>query len=395
LLVISEEICYNATYKISGLIEKFHFYSQPRDFKVMEYGVRQKFYVLPSVHFAVLPKTAMSHLIFSLLFLLLVVGQLEAVVLHPDGEPNLSTWTDRPDANVVGRWSSNASFVVIAPNWVATTRHQNTSPATVVITGISYMCHYRTEWTGGSAGNADIRLIRLTKADGSNANLPHYATPYENNDETGKKIVIGGYGNGRGNPIIVNIGGKDYVIGYQWDGSANTTQRWCQNRVDSNGIGTGTYTSDVIEADFDGLGDDNWRPYEGSIAAYDSGGGWFINYNGEWKATGLSRGVSTANASMFRNSSDPRVPAPDLLDAVRISSYAQWIEQIIHTPGDLTEDDWVDFADFAILAKDWLRNDCNTTNNWCNGSDFGPHNGSVDLNDLGVMADNWLTGWVY
>jgi hypothetical protein len=322
---------------------------------------------------------------------LLFLGHLPAfaIVLHPDGEPNLVTWTDRPDANVVVRLSTNDSFVVIAPNWIITTRHQSTSPTTVLINGVSYTCNYNTTaWTGGPAGNADIRLIRLTKADGDDANLAHYARPYEYEDEAGKEVVIGGYGDGRGANLVKN----NKVYGYQWDGSTNTIQRWCQNIVDGNGIGSGTYTSDVIEADFDGIGDDTWTDYEGIIADHDSGGGWFIDDGSEWRVAGLSRGVEHSEESWFRDSMFPQILHPDGFDAVRISSYAQWIKQIIQ-PADLTGDEWVDFTDFALFAQQWQRSDCNATNNWCGGADFIPHDGAVDLNDLAVFADYWLTSW--
>jgi len=314
------------------------------------------------------------------LFLLQAVPVF-GIVLHPDGEPNLATWTDRPDANVVGRWSSNASFAVIAPNWIITTRHQNTSPATVTINGVSYTCHYNTTaWTGGPTGNADIRLIRLTKADGNDADLTHYARPYEDSNEVEKEIVIGGYGKGRGTSLMTD----GIVYGYAWYGSANTVRRWGQNIVDGDGISSDdTYTSDVIEADFDGIGDDNYRPYECIIAFWDSGGGWFIKDSNEWKVAGLSRGVEHGGANWFRNNQDPNSLDPDYFDAVRISSYAQWIKQIIQ----------VDFAEFAVFANNWQRTDCNSTNYWCDGADFIPHDGTVDWDDLTVFADYWLTSW--
>jgi hypothetical protein len=83
------------------------------------------------------------------------------------------------------------------------------------------------------------------------------------------------------------------------------------------------------------------------------------------------------------------------MDAVRISSYATWILGIIHWPGDLTGDDWVDFADFAVLADNWQRDNCSETNNWCDGADFEPSDGYVDWTDLDYLADSWLTGWQY
>jgi hypothetical protein len=83
------------------------------------------------------------------------------------------------------------------------------------------------------------------------------------------------------------------------------------------------------------------------------------------------------------------------MDAVRISSYAAWIYDIIYVPGDLTGNDWVDFTDFGAFANQWGRDDCSELNNWCEGADFEPTNGSVDWDDLAFLADVWLTGWEY
>jgi hypothetical protein len=90
----------------------------------------------------------------------------------------------------------------------------------------------------------------------------------------------------------------------------------------------------------------------------------------------------------------PTILDPDFFDAVRISSYAQWIKQII-VAGDLTGDEWVDFTDFALFANEWQRSDCNTANNWCDGADFIPHDGNADYDDLGVLSEHWLSGWEY
>ena len=58
--------------------------------------------------------------------------------------------------------------------------------------------------------------------------------------------------------------------------------------------------------------------------------------------------------------------------------------------GDLTSDTHVDFKDVAALAVHWMAQDC-TEPDWCAGSDFG-NNGSVDISDLGFLANDWLKG---
>lgn len=339
-------------------------------------------------------------------FLLCRTSPVLAVVWHPDGEPNLATWTGKPDSNVVGRWSSNASFVVIAPNWIATTRHQGRSPSTVTISGVPYVCYYKPEWTGGPLGNADIRLIRLTTADGKNPELAHYANPYMGTDEEGLQVVLGGYGDGRGG--LLQTAGTTY--GYEWDDTANTTRRFGTNIIEGvqDDSVLGSHTSDIIIADFDGLEEGQSTPYESTLASHDSGGGWFIYDGDEWKVAGLSRGVGIHYEpghygdpdyilcqAWFRNRENPLTLQPDYLDAVRISSYAEWIIETISVPGDLTGDDWVDSADFAILASYWTSVNCSEQNNWCEGADFEPTYGRVDHNDLAFLVDRWLTGWQY
>ena len=51
----------------------------------------------------------------------------------------------------------------------------------------------------------------------------------------------------------------------------------------------------------------------------------------------------------------------------------------------------LDFRDFADLAQQWNRSDCNAGNNWCSGEDRN-RNGNVGMNDLKTFAEEWLTG---
>jgi hypothetical protein len=224
------------------------------------------------------------------------------------------------------------------------------------------------------------------------ANLTSFVRPYETANEIGKDIVIGGYGDGRG--AILMTAGTTY--GYEWDNSANTTRRFGTNRVDytADDSTLGSFTSDIIIADFDGLTDDQPTAYEGISADHDSGSGWFIKVGGVWKAAGLVRAVEYHNGqSWFRDKDDPSTLHPDYFDAVRVSSYASWILSTIPPPlpGDLTGDDWVDLADFAVLARYWQNTDCHSLD-WCAGADTEP-DGDVDWDDLATLLDGWLCDW--
>ncbi|HBG26800.1 MAG: hypothetical protein A2Y10_05430 [Planctomycetes bacterium GWF2_41_51] len=58
-------------------------------------------------------------------------------------------------------------------------------------------------------------------------------------------------------------------------------------------------------------------------------------------------------------------------------------------PADLDGNEFVDFADFYIMASYWLEDDCNSNNADCSGADYQP-DGNVDLYDLQIFADYWL-----
>jgi hypothetical protein len=302
------------------------------------------------------------------------------IVLHPDGEPNLATWTDRPDANIIGRWGSNASCIAISENAVITARHQGGGIGTTVeIGGNSYIvadvCN---------CGAADLRIAELYAA-----NLESYAEVFTDTNEIGQEIVVSGYGDGRGG--LLQTGGTTY--GYWWDNSSNTTLRFGTNEIDAvadNNTVAG-YTSDVVIADFDGLGEGGFTTYEAALGMHDSGGGWFIKVGEGWSLAGLSRGVEHGGESWFRNKMFPSELDPDIIDAVRISSYSAWsLENIpAYVGGDLSGDGCVDFADFAILAYYW-GGTCESPGH-CEGADFEP-DGDVDGFDLCFLTERWLTG---
>jgi hypothetical protein len=51
----------------------------------------------------------------------------------------------------------------------------------------------------------------------------------------------------------------------------------------------------------------------------------------------------------------------------------------------------LDSRDFANMAEQWNRSDCNAGNNWCSGQDRD-RDGNVGLDDLKTFAEEWLLG---
>lgn len=272
-------------------------------------------------------------------------GPAFGLVLHDDGDAPAS----RPDDAVVGRWLTNASAVAIGrsgwawTNYILTTRHQGASSGSVWFGGEEYT------FTAGDITNhpsADLRVVRIHATGGEQANLTSFTPWYTNTDEATQNFVVGGFGRKRGAELRTF---EDKLYGYAWTDSNNQTQRWGANRVDGIGVGGGTYTSDVLVADFDG-------PASGDaiLAAWDSGGGWFLEQGGQWYVAGLSRAVQThsgnPNQSWFADDF-LGLPDPDYFDGVRVSSYATWLDGVLSATlaGDFDTDGDVDAVDIDLL----------------------------------------------
>ncbi|MHC4750527.1 MAG: right-handed parallel beta-helix repeat-containing protein [Planctomycetota bacterium] len=56
---------------------------------------------------------------------------------------------------------------------------------------------------------------------------------------------------------------------------------------------------------------------------------------------------------------------------------------------DLAYNGIINFHDFALLAEQWLEEDCTAANNWCQGADVTLDT-RVDMEDIAFLADCWL-----
>jgi autotransporter-associated beta strand protein len=281
-----------------------------------------------------------------------------ALVQHPntpDQTDNEGFPSVRPPDSVMGKWTSNGSCVVIAPdgaaggylsNYILTTRHQGSSVgATVQIAGTTYQIVEVY-----AHPTADIRIVRIETLGSQPANLTSWVQPYVETDEQWQTAVIGGYGLTRGQLL-------DAGNGYTWQASGGLQYQslgWGQNKIEgytsvsaSNPNIGESYTSQVVVGYFEAVGAANHVPYEAAVAQWDSGGGWFLQDGGAWKVAALSayveQGVPNTptyhpNQSWFDgNPTGPGTQNPtgvpgDWQDAIRVSSYAHWIDAYLTRP---------------------------------------------------------------
>jgi len=59
--------------------------------------------------------------------------------------------------------------------------------------------------------------------------------------------------------------------------------------------------------------------------------------------------------------------------------------------GDISADGKVNLMDFAILSGEWMADNCDATNLWCNEADVD-ESGDVGMEDLASMVADWLKG---
>lgn len=244
-------------------------------------------------------------------FSLLMAQRAFAIVLMP-GDAGLPA-DSRPDDAVVGQWGHNATAVAIDPNYILTVAHSGGGASTIVRFGPN---SYRVAFAI-PVGLADLRVCRITHLDGQDANLAHSTGIYRATDELNQTVVIGGFGQGRGDSFLDNTG-----RGYEWDGSSNTILRWGCNRIAMvvENRRQQDYLNSLAIAFFDAPSYGGHIEHEAGIAKFDSGCGWFLHTQSGWKLAAL--GVGTE-----RNGRSACSP-PDAMAAMRLSQYADRIERI-------------------------------------------------------------------
>lgn len=278
-------------------------------------------------------------------FALLCGQRASGVILYPEDDASAGS-IPRPSGNVVGQWSNNASCVAIRPNYVLTTRHQGGGPAfgtTVTFGGTQYLVADETP-----VADADLRIVRITTLAGQPANLTDFVPVYSGNDNaTGQDFTVGGFGRGRG-AALTDPTPTPGTYGYAWGAGGNDTLRFGRNTIDAFGAEGPPgvpFTSDVLRADFDRRGGATAVPFEATIAEFDSGSGWFVeNGPGNWQVRGISAYVDHHPANvdqpgaqaLFASHLDASIDAPDTLEAIRLGSYAAFINANVPEPTGLT-----------------------------------------------------------
>jgi hypothetical protein len=177
-------------------------------------------------------------------------------------------------------WQYEGDFVgylatPIGPHNFVSAMHLNAGVGNALnLNGVSYASDSFTDF-------GDLRVYHTADT------IPSYAPLYNTGDEIGKSIVDIGRGTPRGATVSVNGSEKGWLFG-----SHDGVQRWGENVI--SGIASQVTVGDnrVLSFTFDKNGGDQIDGNEAGLTDGDSGGGAFINVNGEWRLAGINYGVS-------------------------------------------------------------------------------------------------------
>ncbi|MEL6329067.1 MAG: hypothetical protein AAFR38_05360 [Planctomycetota bacterium] len=215
---------------------------------------------------------------------------------------------ETPSSKLVGRWAGNASFAVIGPNHIITTKHQGGGVGTTVIIDGDY---YRVAEVINHP-SADMRICRIENHGGQPADLAEWADIYDRADEMSRPFVIGGFGKDRGADVLYN----GMKVGYQWGVRGNLN--WGANVVsDTFGLGGSPVPNSLIGARWDPI--DTSVPREATVADGDSGCGWFVLDDGQFKLIAITRAVQFGSQARYG----------ERFDGLRMSAFADWIDSVL------------------------------------------------------------------
>lgn len=236
----------------------------------------------------------MRHLLQVVLFLGVLVGSAQAVIVYDGTAANLSAPTDDPGWDAVGRFTgTGVGSAVFLGNfsgsaWFLTANHVPTSSNTLQIASQSFTSFFDVQ----QIGTADLKVFRLnTEITGVTPVTLAKSAPVVGNSA----VMIGNGATGpkttwdiSTSPWTSPGGGAE---GYTWSGP--NVLRWGTNNVHERDYVSGGTT--YFTTDFEAAAGEA----AGSLG--DSGGAVFIKKGGTWELAGIMLAVGVLEDGVYKN----------------------------------------------------------------------------------------------
>ena len=252
------------------------------------------------------------YLLLSLLVLInsafgIAVSNLQTAEENPNLIPSFSNF------NWDYVYSYNgSSAVAVDPYWIITAAHvaDDNDNGYIEVNGEVYnevqKVYHSPDFDPENSESADLALIRLDKS------LPGHYPIYNRNIYPSDDLIFTGWGKT----------GTVYSSYFMNGPSGQGTKRWGTNKMESTGISppiddggtSGPKITKYFQTDFS----INDTTYEAAGVGFDSGGGIFLEYRGQWRLAGIL---------LYLSGSDPNYTGNI---AANISDYSDWIELMIN-----------------------------------------------------------------
>ncbi len=223
---------------------------------------------------------------------------LSAVIFAKTGDPGHNTTppfnpSEAKAWHLQGTWKT-CQGTPIAPQWFVTAKHIGGFVGEVfTFQGKSYTAVARV-----LDPETDLALWGVAEV------FPEFAEIYQRKDEIGKRLLVFGRGEQRGEPVLLG----SEVRGWR-QGQGGGFMRWGENIVDQIAGVEDTEPrklGELIGATFDR----NGLPSEAGLASCDSGGGMFLRQGTVWKLAAVTFGAG----GQFKKTEDDEPFFANMLD---------------------------------------------------------------------------------
>ena len=205
----------------------------------------------------------------------------------------------------------NSSGIAVDNNWLLTAGHvaDDLVDGSLTINGTIYspvqIVYHSPDFDENNENKADLALIRFDRS------FPNYYPIHRRAIFPSQTLMVVGWGKT----------GTVYSTSFENGPEGQGTKRWGTNRLNSTGItpsiNDGGSIGPVITKFFNMTFVLNDSPYEAGAAQYDSGGGVFVFYRGQWRLAGILLYISGSSPYHTGNI------------VASLSDYENWINKVI------------------------------------------------------------------